>query len=85
MPATRADIQGWLTEARSREATHLIVKCDSFDFRGPESRCCYPVYVSPDEDVREIETKNDDRTMEVYSMRLTDEEQLAEARAFHYD
>lgn len=86
MPATRSVIEGWLREARDQGATHLVVRCDSFDYRGGASdSCCYPVYVMPGEDVRKITDGGGDRLMEVYSMRLTDEYQLRESRAFHYD
>jgi hypothetical protein len=64
----------------------MIVKCDTFDYRGdPEAPCCYPVYVTSDENVREIERANQDTTREVYSMALTDDEQLAERFSFHFD
>lgn len=100
MAATRNDIAGWLREARAQGATHMIVVCDTFDWDD------FPVFVMPDEDVREVEARlvqpngsrttygggtpvttawSSQRVMEVYSMRLTDEEQLRERRAFHYD
>jgi hypothetical protein len=86
MPATRGDIERWLKTMRDEGYTHMIVKCDDFEYRGnPDDSCCYPVYVKLEEDVAEIEEANNDRTMEVYSANHTDEEQLAEFRARHYD
>jgi hypothetical protein len=87
MPATRADINGWLDRLYDDEnVTHMIVKCDTFDYRGnPGDKCCYPVYVDVTDDVRTVEAENKDKTQEVYSASHTREEQMAEGRAFHYD
>jgi hypothetical protein len=87
MPATIFDIRSWV-ERRPPEATHMIVKCDTFDYRGdPGDQCCYPVYVTPDEDVREKEQENRDRTMEVYSFtgKHSIASQLNSGRVHNYD
>lgn len=51
MPATRDDILRWLERAESEGATHMIVACDTYDHSD------YPVSVSPDEDVCEVEAR----------------------------
>lgn len=87
MPATRADINKWLDKLyEDSDLTHMIVKCDSFDYHGNAGdQCCYPLYVDKDQNVRTVDEKNNDRTMEVYSRNHTREEQMAELRAYHYD
>jgi hypothetical protein len=76
---TREDIRGWLREAQSVGATHMIVKWDDFDNED------YPVMVAVGENPREVAKKHSDRVMEVYAMHLDLEEQLAEHRAFHWE
>lgn len=88
MPATLSQIKGWIGKAQEVGATHMVVKCDSFDYRGgAEDACCYPIYVSADEDVTEVVSNNRDRTMEVYSFtgKHTVKKQLRESRARHFD
>jgi hypothetical protein len=86
MPATRQDISKWLDKLFADEnLTHMIVKCDTFDAARGDSDCDYPVYVTKDQDVREVERENGDRTMEVYSRNHTKTKQMVERRAFHYD
>lgn len=88
MPASKSDIQGWLAKAQEKGATHLIVRCDPFDYHGGgHDGCCYPVEVMPGEDPRERSEDSGDRLMEVYSLtgKHAIEEQMSEVRAFHYD
>ncbi len=79
----RAEILGWLLDAKERGATHLIIATDTFDYED------YPVPVMPGEDVREKyeEQRNHDMTQvqEVYALHLDLETQLAERRAFHFE
>lgn len=83
MPASRSDILRWLDEAKSQDARWMIVKCDSFDYHGNASdSCCYPVYATDAERVREV-MGNADRTMEVYDLALSIDDQMAECRAMH--
>lgn len=86
MPASRADLSRWYDDAPPG-ATHMVVRCDDFEYRGdPRDTCCYPVYVMPGEDVREVADREGDRTMEVYSYRLTKDEQIsASRRVFNYE
>lgn len=83
MAATKADIEGWVRDAKKDGATHLIVVCDTYDWGD------FPVKVMPDEDVNkavaEHSGKNMEKVMEVYSMKLDIEKQLAEHRAYHLD
>lgn len=83
MATTQADIRVWLAHAKKIKATHVIIVCDTFDYED------YPVYVAPNESVREKYNKycneNMQRVMEVYSLKKDIEAQLNEARAFHFD
>jgi hypothetical protein len=78
---TREDIRGWLAEAQSVGATHMIVKWD--DFEGPYAD--YPVMVMPGEDPREVAKKHSDPVVEVYALHVDLESQLAEHRSFHWE
>jgi hypothetical protein len=82
MAATKTDIRRWLNEGREKQATHMLVVCDTFDYDD------YPVYVSTDEDVqkayRSRDGKNMQKVMEVYNLGLDLEMQLQEHRAFHF-
>jgi hypothetical protein len=77
------EIALWLKRGKENGATHVIIVCDTFDYDD------YPVYVQPNESAREIadeyNKKSMQRVMEVYSLSLSIESQLAEHRAFHYD
>lgn len=79
---TRQDIRGWLEEGQEQGATHVIVVVDNFDWED------YPVYVSPDDDVRKKEIKFKEasmqRVMEIYNLSMDLEEQLNEHRAWNY-
>lgn len=83
MTTTREDIRNWLKERPSKDTTHMIVVCDTFDWED------YPVYVSSRENVRGVYSKyngNDmQKVMEVYSYRKNLESQLNEGRAFNFD
>ena len=82
MAAMLGDIKGWLKRGQEKGATHVIVVCDTFDYDD------YPVYVMPDENVREVKSrfdgKNMQRIMEVYNLSMDIEKQLKEKRAFNY-
>lgn len=68
MPATRSKLSAWFDEGVREGATHMIVKCDTFDYRGGRNDgCCYPIFVAPGEDARE-RAQNGDRLMEVYDL-----------------
>jgi hypothetical protein len=75
MSTQRENIVVWLERGKVQGATHLIVVCDTFDHED------YPVFVSPDENVREIAKKYDgvnmQRIMEVYSINKDWETQLS--------
>lgn len=82
MTASFNDIQYWLTIAKQKGATHLIVAVDRYDHDN------YPVYVGPDEDVLEEEQKIISHSMqavdEVYNMSMDIKDQLNQRRAFNY-
>jgi len=78
MVTTREDITRWFYEGQRQGATHMIVARDTFDWED------YPVFVSPQENVREKAAKQK-KIMEVYSLSKSLDMQLNEYRAFHYD
>lgn len=51
MTALLQDIKGWIARAQAGGATHMIVVCDTYDHDD------FPVFVSADEDVREVEAR----------------------------
>lgn len=78
---TKDTIRRWFNNGVSKGCTHMIVVCDTYDYSD------FPAYVDPDEDVREVEKEqrtNMGRVMEVYDLRMSREDQMAEQRAFHY-
>jgi len=78
---TKQDIREWLEEGQEQGATHVIVMCDTFDWSD------YPVFVSPDEKVREVEEEkrgNMQTVIEVYNLSMDLDEQLNEFRAKNY-
>lgn len=83
MPTTRDDLSRWFDDGVEQGATHMVVVCDTFDYGD------YPVYVMPDQDVREVAEANDGpnmtKLMEVYCLSMDKAQQLAEDRAFHYE
>jgi hypothetical protein len=84
MPTTQDDIREWLKEAYAKGCSHMVVACDTYDHTD------FPVYVMPNQSVQKVIKEHSDydkmqRVMEVYTMRLPMEEQLAEHRAYHID
>jgi len=81
MAATKEDIARWVGKAKVEGCTHLIVVCDTFDHDD------YPVYVKPNEDVKErvsyYNKVSMQRVMEVYDMSMSLDSQLKEHRAYH--
>lgn len=81
MAATKSDIRFWLERA-DKGATHMIVVCDTYDHED------YPVYVETHQDVRKVEaefnSKNMQRVMEVYNLKMDIETQLNQHRSFNY-
>jgi hypothetical protein len=79
---TADEIRGWLIEAQATEdATHMLVICDTFDHSD------FPRTVTKGEDVRAViereRSKTMQKVMEVYSLKLSLDRQLAERRAWH--
>ncbi len=82
MAAKKEDIAEWFNGEKDHGYTHMIIVCDTFDWED------YPVYILPEEDVRkrykELNGPNMQKVMEVYSYKLSLEEQLKEHRAFNF-
>lgn len=82
MATTQDQIRHWLEQGKVMGATHLIMVCDTFDWED------YPVFVSPQEDVRNKVKEygsNMQKVMEVYLLSRDWNSQLNEFRAFHFD
>ena len=81
MAATTAeDIRAWLTYALNKNATHMLVVCDTFEWED------YPVEVYSDQsvtDIIEANSRNMQKVMEVYNLSLDLEAQLSEPRAYN--
>lgn len=79
---TKEEIRDWLKTGIQKNATHVIIMCDTFDHED------YPVYISKDQDIKQEYEKrangtNMQRVMEVYNLSMDIEEQLKEHRAFN--
>lgn len=84
MSTSRSEIEEWIQKAHKKGCTHLIIVCDDFSLTD------YPVEVFEGEDIeKKIEEhgnfKTMQRIMEVYSMKMPLDLQLAERRAWHPD
>jgi hypothetical protein len=84
MSTSRSEIEEWVRAAYKKGCTHLIVVCDDFSLED------FPVEVFEGDDIeKKIEEhgnfKTMQRIMEVYSMKLPLDLQLAERRAWHPD
>lgn len=84
MTATRNDILEWISEAKEKGCTHLVIAVDTFDYEN------YPCFVMPGESVEQCvknHTGNMQRVDEVYSFtdKWTLAYQLKEHRAYHLD
>lgn len=86
MAANKGDLERWFDAGVEQGAHHMIVVVDGFDHED------YPSYVSGDENAADVAKekygypgeKNMQRVMEVYDLRLSKEDQMAERRAFHF-
>lgn len=82
MAASTSNLIRWFQEGVKQNATHMIVVCDTYDWED------FPVYVSADQDAREVASKyagaNMQKIMEVYNLKMNMDSQMAEHRAFHY-
>jgi transposase len=83
MATTKDDIRLWLERGKEKNATHVLVVCDTFDWED------YPVYVSSQENPQEVydrfHGKNMQKVMEVYSLSKDVENQLSEHRVMNFD
>lgn len=82
MSTSKDTLKMWFQRGVREGKTHMIVVCDTYDWVD------FPVYVSPEEDVREVEAKyggvNMQKIMEVYNLNLNMDAQMAQHRAFNY-
>ncbi len=77
---TREDIARMVDRAETKH-THMIVVCDTFDHSD------YPVFVSEDENVKDVIKKFDgpnmQRVIEVYNLNIDIAEQVAAGRVYN--
>ncbi|MDX1535923.1 MAG: hypothetical protein R3346_04150 [Candidatus Spechtbacterales bacterium] len=82
MPAKEV-FKEWFDRGVEQGATHMIVVCDTFDWED------FPVYVAPDENVREKADEYNkmsmQKVMEVYSLSKDFNEQHSQTRCFSWD
>ena len=75
-------IATWLETGQKTNATHVLIVCDTFDYRD------YPVYVKPKQDPRDIFERYNGKKMqqviEVYNLSMDIGEQLNEHRSIHF-
>lgn len=80
---TRDDITRWIETGKEKNATHLIVVCDTFDWED------YPVFVEEGENAKEVYDQyngpNMQKVMEVYNLKGDIEAQLDQYRSFNFD
>ena len=81
MSATLQEIKGWIEEAYKRDATHLIIAVDTYDYEN------YPVYVTANEkiqkEIEHIDNADLQNIDEVYNMSMNIDKQLSERRAYN--
>ena len=81
MVTTKEDIRGWLERGKEKNATHVVVMCDSFDYQD------YPVFIESHENIhtrlQELAKGEMQRIMEVYKLSMPWNLQLNEHRAYH--
>lgn len=71
MAATKQEIREWLEEGKKKNAAHVIVMCDTYDYED------YPVYVLRNQDPRLCARQGEmQAVMEVYNLSLDIETQL---------
>ena len=82
MGTTKDDITRWLHRGQEKGATHMLVVCDTFSYED------YPVFVMPDENVRDEAEQNNGpnmtKLMEVYKLADDWQTQLDQRRCFNY-
>lgn len=80
MAINKKDISQWIDLGKEQKATHLIVICDTFDYK------YYPAYVMPNEDVHKKAKSFDSmqKIMEIYDLNKNIDSQLNKHRVFNY-
>jgi predicted transcriptional regulator len=81
MAATKERIQRWFKEGQSKDAHHMLVITDTYEYED------YPMYVMKNEDTRkkikEIRENETQVVQEIYDLSLDMNVQLEEKRAYH--
>jgi len=81
MAASREDISRWFDEGVAKNATHMIVVCDTYDWED------YPVYVSsnPEAAWHQNNGPNMTRAMECYALWKSKDEQMRQHRVRDFE
>lgn len=77
---TRTEISIWFDQGIKKNATHMIVFCDSFSYED------FPCYLNSADEVKsriELSRNNMQRVMEIYDLSMDKNSQLDEHRAYH--
>lgn len=82
LAATKEEIAEWVKRGKkNKKCTHVVIVCDTFDWDD------YPVEVkegeSIDSVIKHYDGPNMQKVMEVYSMKMDIDQQLAERRSYH--
>ena len=79
---TKEEISRWFDIGVQKNATYMIVVCDTFDWED------YPVYITQEQNVHDIykmyNNENMQKVMEVYNLNMDKEFQLNQQRAFNF-
>jgi hypothetical protein len=81
MAATKDRIQLWFREGLSKDAHHMLVITDTYEYDD------YPVYVMKNEDtkkkIKEIRENESQVVQAIFDLSLDMQEQLKEKRPYH--
>jgi hypothetical protein len=80
MGTTKEDIREWFREAKKHKATHLLVVCDTFEYTD------YPIEVLEGEKIEKVIkdfSKNMQKVIEVYNIKIDMEKQLSQDRVWN--
>jgi len=90
MGTSQAEIRNWLKDAKKKDATHVVVVCDTFDWEDyhidvyPVGKKVYSYdYDDVNMAIKSHNGVNMQKVMEVYNLSMDLEKQLNEHRAYH--
>jgi hypothetical protein len=80
MATTRDELRRWFDEGVAKGATHMVVKCDTYDHED------YPDYATSEEHARAMVANPGQmqRIMEVYNLKQDRETQISQVRVMNF-